>query len=236
MKEIENYLAISFGTDALKDFDIIQHDEVEYSLYHISLNPKIREFVPRVSMRTYPGETTAIPRVSTAPTVLQCILGFGDIFYANAGIYGDREYDKAKLPLYHIYEMTWEQAVSPTKKYLPDIKMTDEHWLIPYSINDRIYTGNIIGTFFIYSGTFEILKDVNLHHYTYYFKINKRLQISPDIWLDKGYYCVEMRNYISGMPSYKVGKHTHITPIKEGEYLLKYNLRMTSTKKNASLK
>lgn len=110
-------------------------DYYSQQLYHISTNPKIKAFVPQVSRRTIDKEDIRVPRVSTAPGIIGCLLGYG-------AMWGDWYNNTAQ---WTIYSMDFELSFEPNKKLLPDQRETGEQWLITYSPETREYHGRKIG-------------------------------------------------------------------------------------------
>jgi len=112
-------------------------------LYHMSINGKIAKFVPTLSRRTLQKEDRSVPRVSVAPTVHGCLLGY-------QADYGDFEHgvDKEYQGGWYIYGFNDQVSVRPSKPLLHDVDATDEHWLVPYTSAHWQYPAELMGKFF----------------------------------------------------------------------------------------
>lgn len=106
-----------FGTNLNKHF--VPIDPTKISLYHISKNPSIAYLEPRQTIKPINGfENTRIARISACDTVEKCIKA------VNAKTHpGDWTVYKLIL--------TPESVVGkPGTFYLPDVKETDEYWVL----------------------------------------------------------------------------------------------------------
>lgn len=122
----------------VKNLTPLERDQLPTkNLYHISLNDKIRTFIPQVSARTIEKEDVRLPRVCTAGNLLACLLGYGAMW---------RDYYNEKNDGWFIYGFDFELAFKPNKRLLPDQKETDELWLITYSKDTVEYKPNRLGT------------------------------------------------------------------------------------------
>lgn len=112
-------------------------------LYHISINPKIRKFVPALSRRTAKQEDRSVSRVSVSSCITGCLFGYqSDLNDFETG--ANRDY----LGGWYIY--SWDQypSLRPKAKILYDVEETDEHWLVPYTAERWAYPTEIIGRCF----------------------------------------------------------------------------------------
>lgn len=223
-EKITEMLTLSFGEKLLDHFTILSYDETKKALYHVSDNPRIKEFTPRFSTRLYTGETKAIMRTSTSPTVLQCHKGLGWII----------AYDEKRGPLEQfVYEMEWDWSVKATKKEVPDINYTDEHWLLAFDMDHRVYKGEIISTFFMMKDTTVYHKTGQSFFTTYLFKVIKPMLLAETIELKPGYYEVEYQMeepFLKWKPI--LDKNLFILPITKAEYTLR---RKRLTEKSAMM-
>src|SRR5690606_41835575 len=88
---------------------------------HLSTNPRIKEFIPSVTDRTANKEDRSIARVSTAPTILGCLIGYvkaWDDFY-----WPDSDKQNNLLQMLTIYQFDVEAVIKPSKKLLFDQHM-----------------------------------------------------------------------------------------------------------------
>ena len=215
-----NQLMIAYGEEGMKNLEIIDVDQTDNELYHISFDDSVEAFIPRFSTKLFPGESRSIPRTSTSPMILKCLLGFGDVGMA----YMQDIYDTARFSVMHIYQLQWQHAVKPNTELCPDADYTDEHWLIAATPKTREYYGMIIGSMFLYNIEIEIRSHIS-RHYTWYLRNQVRLQYIDGVWLEPGYYKITLHDFKS--PSFipELGKNIDIDEISKEEYLHYYQLR-----------
>lgn len=110
-------------------------------LLHISFDNLLERFQPAVTKRTAQSEDRSIPRISTAPTLLACVLGYqSDLsdFHDHPKV---RSYDGTREVAFKggwiVYGFPFDVAIRPLEELLPDVERTDEHWLVTY---DRFTT------------------------------------------------------------------------------------------------
>lgn len=209
---ITDMLRLSFGDKLLNNFTILDKERYDHPLYHVSDNGKIKEFTPRFSTRLYTGETKAIMRTSTATSIINCHKGLGAIVpYEEPS--GPREY--------FIYEMEWDYCVIPTKKEVPDIQYTKEHWLLAFDLDHRVYKGEVISTFFLSKDTTVYTRSGQLWVETYLLKVSKPVYLTEDVLLKPGFYEVEYRidgQFLAWKPV--LHKNLFIKEISKVEYTL----------------
>lgn len=160
---IQFQLATAFGKGWEDQFTIISRDtQPEGSqLYHVSTDTEIKSFYPRMSTRLYDNETKAIPRLSTSPTLLQCLIGRGvmDIEQKMTDKKGNQSMH------YCVYRMDWRYAVRPTEKHVPDTNRTGEHWLLFPDPDHREHIGHPIAVMFVVEYRIIPYMDVGAHGY-----------------------------------------------------------------------
>lgn len=141
--QIENYL--DHQPDSVsKNVIIVGVDEVG-PLLHISKDPKIRKFIPFVTNRTGNNENRSVPRVSVAPTLLGCFVGY----VAAAQDFGYPEQDDGTFEQgWYIYDIPYQFALKPKSKLLYDQRNSDEHWIVTYSPDTTEYIPSKIGKCF----------------------------------------------------------------------------------------
>lgn len=140
--ELEKFLSLLPGSvrDGLYP---VSNDDFEYPyMLHVSIDRKIKEFVPSVTRRTANNEDRTVARISTAPTLLGCFAGYmkgvSDSLYPDNGWRGG----------WYVYALPFKQALVPNKKLLFDQKTTDEHWLVTYNQETINYPAEIIAKCF----------------------------------------------------------------------------------------
>ena len=75
-QQLEQYLS-NFNNGVADNVTVVSADELgQRWVYHISVDPKITPFIPELSRRTALKEDRTVPRISTAPTIIGCLLGY----------------------------------------------------------------------------------------------------------------------------------------------------------------
>ena len=122
-------------------------------LFHISISDKIKKFVPVISHRTGNKENRSVPRVSTAPTLLGCFIGY--VASRSDFIWGAPDSGKAYRQGWYVYRIPFEFALRPTSHLLYDQENSDEHWLVTASEDTREYKTEIVAKCFYSKLTLE---------------------------------------------------------------------------------
>lgn len=229
--QLLNQLAIAFGEKELGGFEIVDRGAYDVPLIHISTDSKIKNFIPRMSFRIYPGETTALPRISTCPDLKGCLMGYGDIAISDHQNTMKNGKNGSDI-VYTIYGFEkWEHAVIPPKKYLPDVQHSNEHWLIAYSPETRIYKPEICGEFFLRSIEYDIRSTETHRNYRLLMRVTSPFNLLPGMKMSKGFYEILIYNFVPPIKSkdreesrFILDKDVQVRPIREGEYVLNYNL------------
>lgn len=187
------------------------------SMLHMSLDGDIKKFIPYVTRRAAEKENISVPRVSVAPTIMGCFIGY---VAAWSDIQWPDTRNKKHKNGWYLYDIPYEYAISPDKKQLFDVEKTDEHWLVTYSPETREYKGNIIAKMF-----YAELKMVPVAGMqpSYLVKLlvevlrDEPIRFGGDVVLEKGCWCIEgpapeAHGEWSNIKPYKVNK------IGYGEY------------------
>lgn len=109
-------------------------------LYHISMDHVLRSMTPSVTRRTLSAEDRAVPRISVAPTLAGCILA-----YQSCG----HDFESDAYNGWYVYGLPYQHAVRPSKHLLPDVEITDEHWLVTFDPQTVVYKPRPVAKFFI---------------------------------------------------------------------------------------
>ncbi len=119
-------------------------------LYHMSLDGNIPAFIPFVTRRASSKENISIPRVSVAPTIAGCFIGY-------MGSWADISHPDVKNKKHkngwYLYQIPYEYCITPDTKLLFDQKNSDERWLVTYSPETRKYPAEIVAKMFYASMT-----------------------------------------------------------------------------------
>jgi len=166
------------------------------SLYHISKDTSIKSFTPRFSKRQMSTEDITIARVVCAPTIYGCVLAYSSI-HSDYTAFENKKVDKDSIFKggYVVYEIDYEYNLNPSKKLVPDVKNTDEKWLVSYSEETREYPAKKIAKFFVeqfmYKPTENKLPTIESILFIEVMD-SSGLKLSTNHKLDKGFYKVEL--------------------------------------------
>jgi hypothetical protein len=188
-------------------------------MFHISKDPKIKQFVPLIGRRQGESEDRTTPRICVCPYLIGCMIGYADIekdFFLN------KETDKeSKVPFlggWKIYAFDYEGALKPTKKLVYDAKNSDECWLTTYNGATQVYKAKIVGELFYTEMTYKARDKDPWSVGVLYVKTTVDLPFTSKHILKPGHY------RISGMTpqfvrDYRDDKHYEVVPVNEAEYL-----------------
>lgn len=211
-QEIIEYLSALLG-DAVSELTLFSAGEVNRPLYHVSMNPNVRIFSPKVSSRTLSSEDRSVPRVSTSTSLIGCLNGYQSIFTDMAG----RE-RKNFTGLYTVYELPYQYAVKPSKKLLSDVETSDEYWLVSWKKETYSIRPNTVCEFTIPQVQTTYGSDGEDQRVTMFLKVlGESLYLTHDIKLVKGYYEITLRNYDYDYPLENNNK-IEVKEITENDY------------------
>ena len=220
-EKIEEYLLTHLGPQALELVEIVDKAvSSTKALYHVSTDKTLKFFYPRVSQKLYPNETTQIPRTSTSPSLLQCLLGYGG-FYQDTSL-------KAKTfnGIYLIYEPEWDIAFKPSKSLVGDVEHSDEHWLLYYK--KELYKRPCVrsGEFFVRSIESVLKGNKSEDEYILFLKVDRDgLEFLPGSTLRKGYYRITLQNFKTPRYEYRLDENVFIELIDSKQYQWGYAIR-----------
>lgn len=211
-QEIIEYLSALLG-DAVSELTLFSAGEVNRPLYHVSMNPNVRIFSPKVSSRTLSSEDRSVPRVSTSTSLIGCLNGYQSMFTDMAG----RE-RKNFTGLYTVYELPYQYAVKPSKKLLSDVETSDEYWLVSWKKETYSIRPNTVCEFTIPQVQTTYGSDGEDQRVTMFLKVlGESLYLTHDIKLVKGYYEITLRNYDYDYPLENNNK-IEVKEITENDY------------------
>lgn len=220
-EKIEDYLFTHLGPEALNKVKIVDKTMSSVKLlYHISADDKLQHFYPRVSQKLYPNETTQIPRTSTSPSVIQCILGYG-------GFYQDLSWHAENFSgIYYIYEPKWDIAFKPSKSLVGDVEFSDEHWLLYYKKEHYQRTSERSGEFFVRSFDCVLKGSGSDDEYILFLKVDKDgLEFLPGKQLRRGYYRITLQQFRTPNYVYRLDENVFIEEIDSKQYRWGYAIR-----------
>ena len=211
-QEIIEYLSALLG-DTVSELTLFSAGEVNRPLYHVSMNPNVRIFSPKVSSRTLSSEDRSVPRVSTSTSLIGCLNGYQSMFTDIAG----RE-RKNFTGLYTVYELPYQYAVKPSKKLLSDVETSDEYWLVSWKKETYSIRPNTVCEFTIPQVQTTYGSDGEDQRVTMFLKVlGESLYLTHDIKLVKGYYEITLRNYDYDYPLENNNK-IEVKEITENDY------------------
>lgn len=211
-QEIIEYLSALLG-DAVSELTLFSAGEVNRPLYHVSMNPNVKIFSPKVSSRTLSSEDRSVPRVSTSTSLIGCLNGYQSMFTDMAG----RE-RKNFTGLYTVYELPYQYAVKPSKKLLSDVETSDEYWLVSWKKETYSIRPNTVCEFTIPQVQTTYGSDGEDQRVTMFLKVlGESLYLTHDIKLVKGYYEITLRNYDYDYPLENNNK-IEVKEITENDY------------------
>ncbi len=122
----------------------------KHIVYHISLDPVLKELVPRIGNNQDASEDRSIPRICVSLTLADAIAGYGRLLTASIGGGGDTEKVGANRdPIFHIYTHVADGIVVPNEKLRYDAKVSGEVWLVADKPENTSITMKKKGEFFI---------------------------------------------------------------------------------------
>lgn len=113
---------------------IVTPDQLPFPLFlHISKDTDVKKWVPVIGTRQADSEDRTTPRITVAPTILGCMIGYGSIMFD----FQERKADGSKYEVgykggYQIYGFPFQAAIKPNKRLVFDQENSDEHWLVTY--------------------------------------------------------------------------------------------------------
>lgn len=209
-EELNEYLSL-FQDKLVSNLEIITNNEAKIPFYHISTK-RYTELVPNVSRRAALSEDNTMPRVYVSPYLAGCIASVENIGYTAINYKsGDKSLkkNKAETPYkggYYIHMVTPRVALKPNKKLVYDVKLTDEHWLVPYSPMYKTYETRVIGKLFVKSISFiPVTGKFPLESIDYCLEVQK-----PGLWINNKVY-LPQGNWILTMVDSVYKSHRLIT-------------------------
>lgn len=103
--------------------------EVTRPLLHLSSNPTIRKFTPRIPKSLYDGEDQTVPRICVSTNLIETLIGAAWNF---VDFQSQVNYDSLDFV---VYGLTTDSAVRPTKKLTQEGIATGELWIVPHRMS-----------------------------------------------------------------------------------------------------
>lgn len=177
-----------------------------------------KPYVPWIGRRQAETEDRTVPRITVAPTLYGCYIGYAQFITQFFGYNPDND-TGYKQGLY-IHEIEFEEALKPNNRLVYDSTRSDEHWLVTYDLDTRTYKGKVIGKMFINELKVKPVsgKEVVVAA-TIYVEINKPegVRLSKNYFLSKGYHVIENVDD-ANLCSWDKDKELSVREIGKAEY------------------
>ncbi len=189
---------------------------------HISTNGNLRSMVPRIGQRQLKDEDRTIPRICGCESIKGCILGHSAVYHmvTNGESFDGNAWHEGEVPVFHIYRANVEELVRPTKKLVPDVTVTRELWVVPYSPESCNLKPEKVGM--LLPIRTEEVTEMGTKRIVNSFYLYCRVAIQlDDSYLEPGYYSFNMDGDLTPYPV--PGKPYGLTVISVGEWKGKYS-------------
>lgn len=154
LEEIEGFLKLQ-TKEVQEDCRIVDTDALGQDfLLRIDKKPPPK-FIPNMPKSAMPSENTSTPRITTAPTLVGCMIGYfrieRDVIDGTApDVNGNTKFAGG----YSISKLKIKHCLKPGKTMVVDADSSDEHWIVPYSMDSVEYVPEIIGQVFVGAVTY----------------------------------------------------------------------------------
>lgn len=225
-KELENWLD-RVSDKVSRNVTIVTPKDIDQDYFlHISKDISVKEFIPFISKRQGDKEDRTIARITVAPMLLGCMIGYANDSYDFLNLIPNGKSEELGYRGgYKIYSVPFKAAIKPANKLVYDSKNSDEHWLVTYSKETVTYKPEPVGKMFYRGIMFVPRKDkLPFMEGTLYVEVTKEegIPFSKNIFLNKGYHIIDgpIQNHIYSWKDDKVFK---VRQIDKAEYLLAKN-------------
>lgn len=210
---VEEYLS-HFNNGVSDNVTVVSPQELgQRWLYHISTDPKIKQFIPALTRRTAMKEDRTVPRISVASSIIGCLIGYqGDIYDFMDSNSEDKWRDG-----WYIYGFENECSVTPSTKILYDAKLTDERWLVPYKADKWKYPAKLIGKFFYRQVAMEQQNKERVWNVEAIFEVSRgsEVRMMDGLSLTEGYWSVSFKRSVR---DWKKAKADHVRQLTVAEW------------------
>lgn len=171
---------------------IVSTEEInqDYMLHIDKQTPAV--FVPRMPTSAAKSENDTTARITVAPTLIGCMIGYARIEADVTGGTGKDKVDKTQFRGgYDICELSFKHCLFPNEKLVFDSQRSQEHWLVSYNKETLEYIPTKVGKLFISKIIYEVASGKEpMARFEVYIEVNKGggFKFSPSIYLDKGFY------------------------------------------------
>lgn len=150
-KELDEWLDAA-APKVQRNVKIVTPEDVGQDYFlHISIDTRLRVFTPYISQSQSRMEDRTVPRVTVAPTLLGCMIGYSraetDFTDLEPGK-SQKQSGESYQGGWKIYALPFKVALKPTARLVYDSRMSDEHWLVSYNAKTATYTPETAGKAF----------------------------------------------------------------------------------------
>lgn len=224
-KAIKDYLEPLIG-EGINDLTLYTSGEVNRPLYHVSMNPNIPAFTPKVSRRTLSSEDRSLPRISTSTSLIGCMNGYQSMVSDMDG----REAKKF-TGIFKVYSLPYQYAIKPSKRLLADVDNSDEYWLISWKKETYSTVPVMVADFTIPKIESVYGSDgIDKTFHVFIKVLNDALYLDHERKLTKGCYHVTLRGYNFKYPL-RNNQLITVEPISENDYNRTTSLSMMIKKR-----
>ena len=235
-----NHFHSMLSENARKNTYIAHKDEFRNGcMLHIdAVTPKA--FVPMMPRSAAPSEDNTVPRVTVAPTLLGCIIGYARV----ASDFSNKTFDG-----YDINRLDFEFGLVPNQKMVYDAQASGEFWLVGYTPQTKEYVPLKIGKLFLKSIVLERIpaserkktkknlpRLTRIVHAQMYCELTQPIAFDNDRDMQAGYWKITFTQDFDSDMSVAEKNQVELLEISAGEYAKVKNLTAAtlSYKENTS--
>lgn len=181
------------------------------------------KFIPMLSRRAGKTENNTVPRITVSPTLVGCLIGYAAA--ENDTINGTLKEENNETKFrggYDICELRFKHCLCPNSKLVYDASRSQEHWFVSYNKQTQEYAPVKIGKMFASKLTYEpVSGGMPAVTFEMYVEVHKEegIKLSPNIHLDKGFYCAIIKFENKEHPGSVSEEHLFkVNSISAGEY------------------
>lgn len=171
---------------------IVSSDELgqDYMLHIDKTTPEF--FTPMMPRSAGQNECNLTPRVSVAPDLIGCVIGYARVESDFAeGTNPDKIKTTGFRGGYDICELKFKHCLAPNNNLVYDAEISGEHWLVSYNKETTDYYPSKVGSMFLSSINYEsVTGQKPIATITYYLQVIKENGINYGLGreLGKGHY------------------------------------------------
>lgn len=205
-----------------KNVSIVESSELKYPyLLHVNgdKNPK---YIPRIGFRQADDEDRTTPRITAAPTLVGCLIGYSMLYwnFIEAAVTDKNSNIVDWKGGVYLYKLPFKVALKPNSKLVYDQVATDEHWLVSYKPGEVEYPRERIGKLVI-AAINSIAVDAAKRDHTFelFLELNENISLNNSTSLEPGYYHIlytENRNV-----TWRTKDSCQVTKISKEDFLEK---------------